>query len=149
MTRTRARLVVLSRTLSGAELGERLGTTGDQQWNAGDPVRPGSKSRQRFSGWALDSRIDRSQTAAAHLDDLLARAMDVADQVSALRDAREIESSRVWLHLDAPEAGFALEPNVLRAIATLGSLEVDIYGEDASTTIGPGARVGDPDRDGP
>jgi hypothetical protein len=128
MTSARASLVILSRNLGGTDIGERLGMMGDQQWNAGDPVRPGSKSQQRFGGWALNSRVDRSQPAAAHLEDLLARASSVATPLSVLRNTGEIESSRVWLHLDTPEAGFAIEPDVLRAIANLGSLEVDLYG---------------------
>jgi hypothetical protein len=127
VSRARASLVVLSSRISGAEIAERLGLAGDQQWEAGDPVRPGSKSRQRFGGWALDSRVNRSSGAASHIEDLLRRVSHLANPLSALKAMGEIDSSRVWLHLDAPEVGFALEPDVLRLVSELGSLEVDIY----------------------
>jgi hypothetical protein len=55
------------------------------------------------------------------------RASQLADRLSALTESRQIDSSRVWLHLDSPDVGFVVEPEVLRAVAELGSLEVDIY----------------------
>ena len=127
MARARASLAVLSSRIGGAEIGELLGLEGDRQWDAGDPVRPGSKSQQRFAGWTLDSRVDRSLGVASHLEDLLGRASHLADRLSALTAAGEIDSSRVWVHLDSPESGFSLECDVLRAIADLGSLEIDLY----------------------
>jgi hypothetical protein len=128
VSRTRASLVVLSSTMTGGHIEERLGLAGDRRWDAGEPVSPGSRSHQRFSGWELKSRLDRSAPAASHLGDLLERASRLGDRISGLAAAAQIESSRVWLHLDSPEVSFALEPEMLRAIADLGSLEVDIYG---------------------
>jgi hypothetical protein len=118
---------VLSSALSGKEIARQLALGGDQEWSAGDPVRPGSATRQRFGGWAIDSRLDRSASAGDHLADLLARASHLADRLSTLIESGQIDSSRVWLHLDNPDVGFAVEPENLRAVAELGSLEVDIY----------------------
>jgi hypothetical protein len=58
----------------------------------------------------------------------LKRASPLAARLAALATAGDINNARVWLHLDAPERGLALERDTLRAIAELGSLEVDVYG---------------------
>jgi uncharacterized protein DUF4279 len=127
MSRARASLVVLSTSLSGDELGRRLGFEGDQQWKAGDPVRSGASSQQRFGGWTLNSRAERSAGATEHLTDLLSRISNLDVRLEALSAAGEIESSRIWVHLDSPDRGFVMEPEMLRAVAAFGSLEVDIY----------------------
>ena len=127
MGRARASLVVLSKTLTGSEIGRRLDLKGDQEWNAGDPVRPGATARQRFAGWAMDSQVDRSVGAGEHLADLLGRASHLGDRLSVLVAEGQVESVRVWLHLDSPDVGFAVEQETLRAVARLGSLEIDIY----------------------
>jgi len=63
----------------------------------------------------------------AHLEDLLSRALDVRDRLAILVATGEAASSRVWLHLDSPDTGFAMEADLLRDLARLGSLEVDVY----------------------
>jgi hypothetical protein len=126
--RTRTRLVVLSITISGDEIAKRLGVQGDRQWDAGDPVRPGSKTRQKFAGWEVESRLERSLGAAAHLSDLLERIADLNVAINLIATSGDIESARVWLHLDSPSVGFSLEPDTMRQLAEFGSLEVDIYG---------------------
>ncbi len=125
--RARASLVVLSRRLRGREVGERLACVGDREWDEGDPVRVGSQHRQRFSGWSIDSTSDRSSPPGAHLAELLHRAEGLAGPIAGLVAAGEIESSRVWLHIDTPDAGLAIEPETLLAIAQLGSFEIDLY----------------------
>jgi hypothetical protein len=121
-------LVVLSSKIPGAELAKRLGVPGDQEWDAGEPVRPTSSAKQKFSGWSIDSRVDRSLGPGDHLQDLLKRTLGLPERIRALSEARDIDSARVWLHLQDPEIGFFVDPEALRAIANLGSLEVDIHG---------------------
>jgi hypothetical protein len=127
MARTRASLVLLSSRISGAEIAERLGVRGDRQWDAGDPVRPGSKTQQKFAGWKVDSRVERSLGASAHLTDLIERVAELKGAIKEIATSGDIDSARVWLHLDSPEHGFSLEPDTLLRLAELGSLEVDIY----------------------
>ena len=120
--------MLLSSRISGAEIAQRLGVRSDRHWNAGDPVRPGSKTQQKFAGWEINSRVDRSLAARAHLDDLLERVADLTGPINEMVTSGDIDSARIWLHLDSPSTGFSLEPATMRQIAGFGSLEVDIYG---------------------
>lgn len=125
--RSRASFVILSSSLTGSDLAERIGQPGDRHWDQGVPIRPGSATLQRFSGWELASRPDRDQPAIEHLRDVVARAAGVANQVRDLVGRGDAEKATVWLHLDSPERGVSIDQSLLEEIASVGSLEIDIY----------------------
>ena len=125
--RSRATLVVLSESLGPAELVAALGP-GDRVWAQGDATRPRSRSRQTFNGWSIESTIDRSKPPQAHVANILPRLERVASQIQTLQSGGSVSSVRLWLHLDKPDIGLALDQNTLRSIARVASLEVDIYG---------------------
>jgi len=124
---TRASLVVLSASLSGVEIAERLGNPGDRCWDKGSATRIGSATVQKWSGWEINSRLERTAPAIDHLRDVIAQGESLGTQIRELVQDGAIDNARVWLHLDSPTAGFSLEPELLRWIAAIGSLEVDIY----------------------
>ena len=100
VSRARASLVVLSNTITSADIEEHLGLVGDRRWDVGEPVRPGSKARQRFAGWEITSRVDRSAPASSHVQDLLGRAYPLADRISALAVAGQIETGRASMFIE-------------------------------------------------
>ena len=125
--RARASIVILSSLLSGADIAGRVGMRGDKVWERGEPVGPKSKTRQKFSGWSITSRTERTEPAGKHVRDILERAEPVWANLVDLQQSGLVESLRFWVHLDSPTVGLSFEATDLHRIAEIGSLEIDIY----------------------
>jgi hypothetical protein len=65
-------------------------------------------------------------SAADHISEILGRSVGLAGEIHELAASGAVDSAQFWVHLDTPTSGLSLAADVLRSIAEIGSLEVDI-----------------------
>lgn len=96
-------------------------------WDKGDPTGSTSKARVPKSGWAIESTSDDSAPAGDHITEILGRSAGLTRKIHELLATGVVDSAQFWVHLNSPISGISLTADELRAIAEIGSLEVDIY----------------------
>lgn len=138
-SRLEAALVVLSETLSSAELRQLIGADPDRSWERGDPIGRSGRAHQKYSGWSI--RVGPSEEPAeSHLASLLRRVRGLqANLARAAADAR-VNDISIWIWSQGRTFGLDLTSSRVREIADLGaSLKIDVY---------DGARHTDPESQG-
>jgi hypothetical protein len=125
--RSLASLVMLSTSLSCAELIAAIPLEPDRSWEKGAP-RGKHGSTHRYSGISFSSRVDRAAEPGLQAQDLLDRLKPVASAVRAFAEQAseadpETTAVRFWVDYETTtdERGIDLRNEQVRAIADLGA----------------------------
>jgi hypothetical protein len=119
--------VVLSATLSDAQLAARLGDP--------DEARGAKQLKhRRFSVWQLSERAHGSSAIAETMARLIGRALERSEMLDDLRrEPGAVSQVNVWLwaEVDQEGCGFTVTPEFAADLARLGaSLQVRVWGWD-------------------
>lgn len=136
-SRTAAALVILSETLTPAQLEALIGLQPDRRRPKGEPVA-GGRGRRRFTVWRIDEG-DAPASAESQLAKILERIEGVADRVRRLGADPRIHSVSLWIWSGGEEFGLDLTPGQLEKVSRLSaSLKIDVYdvGDGSGTETG-------------
>jgi hypothetical protein len=127
-----ARLVIISKTMTAAELAQHLALSPDESWASGDRASPRLPTPIGDHGWILITESKDGRTLEQALEELKARFEPSASRMKQL--ATQIEkvyvSCTVHVAQDDPRPELLLSSGVIQFLGTLGAeVGIEIYGD--------------------